>query len=218
MLALLLVSTALAAEPTWPEMQAPGWVHQSTRTHAAAGPVEILSKTIAGVECFQGRAKVQLAPEIMFQVASDIEGAMQWSTAGVTDAATLRRTDTVIDYYQYLDVPSWTLSADRFWFLYGHVERSNGAITFWWDRMVDGGPYRAKWEAVRAAHPSAVEPPVDVGAWVFTPVEGGTRVQYMVCSDVGGSVPDSLQSVATTRTLPDNIGDLVREATRRAAK
>ncbi|MFH1463383.1 MAG: hypothetical protein ABIO70_03255 [Pseudomonadota bacterium] len=215
---LLLVLAALAGTPTWPEMRTAGWVHEATRTHAAAGTVEILSKTVAGTECFQGRAKVQLEPEIMFQVASDIEGAMRWSTAGVTDAATLLRTDTIIDYYQYLDLPGWTLSADRFWFLHGHVERAGGAVTFWWERLVDGGPYAAKWQAVKAAHPSALEPPVNVGAWVFTPVEGGTRVQYMVCSNVGGSIPTSLQNTATTHTLPDNVGDLVREATRRSVK
>lgn len=212
---LLLVCAALCAEPTWPEIRGPGWVHQATRQHEAAGKVEILRKVVAGIECFQGRATVPLDPEVMFEVASDIEGAMRWSTAGVTDAAILSRSATVIDYYQYLDVPGWTLSADRFWFLHGHVERANGAITFWWERLVDGGPYAAKYRQVVAAHPDAVEPPVDVGGWIFTPLEGGTRAQYMICSDVGGSVPTSLQHAATTRTLPDNVGDLVREAKKR---
>jgi hypothetical protein len=148
-------------------------------------------------------------------VAADIEGAIQWSTAGVTAAKTLARTDTLLDYFQFLDVPGWTMANDRFWFLHGTIERSGGAIVFRWDRLVDGGAYSAFYQQVRAEHPDAVEVPINVGAWVFTPKDGATQMQYYVCTETGGNIPGAVQGVATTRTLPDNLADVVREAGKR---
>lgn len=215
LLALALTPLAQAEVPTWSAIRSGGWAHHTTRKHEVVGTVEVYSKVVAGVECFQGVTTTSHTPEQLLDVAADIEGAIQWSTAGVTDAATLERTDTLLDYYQFLDIPGWTMANDRFWFLRGHILRSDGAITFHWDRLVDGGPYAARYRQVLADHPDAVDIPMNVGGWVFTPVEGKTRVQYFICTNTGGSIPTAVQSVATTRTLPDNLGDIVREAARR---
>jgi hypothetical protein len=215
LIALALLPSSRAADPSWAQIKTGGWTHYATRKHEAVGKVEVYSKLIDGVECFQGVATTPYTPEQLFEVAADIEGAKSWSTAGVTDARTLERTPTLLDYYQFLDVPGWTMANDRFWFLRGHIERSGGAITFHWERLIDGGPHAAFYQQVRQRHPSAVEVPVNSGAWVFTPAEGATRMQYFVCTTSGGNIPSAVQGVATTRTLPDNLGDVAREAAKR---
>ena len=215
LLALSLSASAHAGTPQWSEVRASGWTHYATRKHDVVGTVEVYEKVVAGVECFQGVTTTSYTPEQLLDVAADIEGAIQWSTAGVTDAATLQRTDTLLDYYQFLDIPRWTMANDRFWFLRGHILRSGGAITFHWDRLVDGGPYAARYQQVFVDHPGAVDIPMNVGGWVFTPVAESTQVQYYICTNTGGSIPNAVQSVATTRTLPDNLGDIVREAAKR---
>ena len=69
---------------------------------------------------------------------------------------------------------------------------------------------------VLAANPKAIEPPVNVGGWTFTPTATGSDILYYLCTDVGGSIPRAVQSAATKGTLPDTLGDLVSEAGRRA--
>ncbi len=215
LLALSLTPSSRAATPTWGEIYSSGWTHHATRKHDVVGTVEVYAKMVAGIECYQGVTTTRYTPDQLLEVAADIEGAMQWSTAGVTDAATLKRTDTLLDYYQFLDIPGWTMASDRFWILRGTIERNAGAIIFRWDRLVDGGPYAEFYQQVRQKHPDAVEIPINVGGWVFTPKDGATQVQYYVCSHTGGSIPSAVQGVATTRTLPDNLGDIVREAAKR---
>ncbi len=215
---LLLAAPAQAGTPTWDAIRAAGWTHHATREHEAAGTVQVYTKAVAGVDCFQGVASTQYTPEQLMDVAADIEGTIQWSTAGVSEARTLARSDTQMDYFQYLDVPGWTMASDRFWILRGHFQRHDGVVTLHWDRFENEGPYAALYQRVRADHPSAIEPPVNVGGWVYSPVDGATRIQYYICSDVGGVVPTSVQNVGTNRTLPDTVGDVVREAGRRAGK
>lgn len=213
----LIVATTATAAPTWSQVKTwTEWQSHSEKTHKDAGQVKVLKSTIDGVYCFKGEANADLDPEIMYEVAADIEGTLTWSTAGVTEAATLSSGGSTIDYYQYLNVPGWTMTKDRFWFLSGTVERSGGAVTFWWTRLEDGGPYNAKWTEVKEAHPKAIEPPVNVGAWVFTPADSGTDIEYFICTDTGGAIPESLAATATTTTLPDTVGDLVREAAARS--
>ncbi|MBN2800601.1 MAG: hypothetical protein JXX28_15775 [Deltaproteobacteria bacterium] len=213
--ALIAASAASAAVPTWDQIQAASWSDYATKSHESAGKVQVLSSTIQGMECFKGMADTLVPAEVLYQVAADITGTMKWSTAGVTEAELLSTSGADIYYYQYLDVPGWTMSADRFWFLHGHTARADGKITFTWDKPSEGGPHADRYKEVRAAHPDAVEPPVNVGGWVFTPVGGSTHIDYYICTDTGGYVPRTVQSAATTRTLPDTLGDLVREGRKR---
>ena len=215
-LALLLLPAATAG-PAWSQIVQPGWTVLSTRQHPDAGAVEVRARTVGGVACFAAAATVDLPREALLGVATDIPSSVRWSTAGVQEAETFAKSAASLDFFQYLALPSWTLSADRFWFLHGIVERTATRSVFRWDRLEAGGPYTARYEAVREAHPGAVEPPINTGGWVFTAAEGGTRVEYYLCSDVGGSIPVTVQTLATTRTLPDTVGDVVREARRRVA-
>jgi hypothetical protein len=109
------------------------------------------------------------------------------------------------------------MAADWFWFLRGTTERSGDVVTFHWDRLVDGGPHRAMYDQVIAAHPGAVEPQINVGGWWFrgtAPVE----MRYFACTDGGGSIPQFVQTTATRRTLPDTVVDLVDEVKRRLGR
>ena len=217
-LAILAAPLALAGTvPTWNQViSQSGWAWYAARDTDSAGKVQVYKKTIGDLPCFQGVASTDVSPEILYQVAADIPGTMKWSSAGVKEAEVLGKNGDTMDYYQYLDVPGWTLSNDRFWFLRGTTAKSDGVIVFRWDALQGGGPYADRYARVRAEHPDAVEPPVNVGGWVFSTQDDGTRIQYYVCSDTGGSIPKAVQSAATQRTLPDTVNDLVREGKRRA--
>ena len=78
-----------------------------------------------------------------------------------------------------------------------------------------GGPHRARFLALEE-ETNAIEPPVNLGGWEFVRSEGATRVRYTICTDSGGSLPRSFQNLATRTTLPDTVGDLIREGLRRS--
>ncbi len=208
--------SALAGSPSWSDVIAEsGWTQISTRDHKDAGTIQVYKKTVSGTACFKGRATTDLDPQVMLEVAIDIPGTVRWSSAGVAEGEILSQSGTNIDYYQYLDVPGWTFSSDRFWFLTGVIEQSGDTTMFHWDRLVNGGPHAQRYNQVKAAHPDAIEPPVNVGGWQFTTTGASTLIQYYICTDTGGSIPAMVQNAATTRTLPDSVGDLVREARKR---
>lgn len=213
---LLLAATAVAGSPTWSQVTAGGWAHHATREHADAGTVQVYHKVVSGVDCLQGVAETTAGRDLLLQVAADIPGTRKWSSAGVAEAEVLGRGSGTLDYYQLLDVPGWTMASDRFWFLHGVISRTADTTVFRWDRLDTSGTYAARYEAVRAAHPDAIEPPVNVGGWVLTDIPTGTRIQYYVCTDTGGAIPAAVQKAASSRTLPDTVGDLVREAKRRS--
>lgn len=216
---LLWTGTAFAGVPSWADIaSSTSWQLLTTKAHDAAGEVQVFNTTIADVQCFKGVATADLSIDGLLAVVTDVAAAKYWSSAGVRDAEKLGGTGAAIDYYQYLDVPGWTLSSDRFWFLHGTVEKSGTTAVFHWDRLDGGGPYASRYAEVVAANPSAIEPPINVGGWTFRPTGSGTEVTYYVCTDVGGSIPRAVQNAATKGTLPDTVGDVIREARKRAGK
>jgi hypothetical protein len=216
--ALLIPASSGRADPTWAEVQAiDDWVEHAVRQHDDAGAVRVLRTTLDEVYCFRAEATVELTPKELLAVALDFEGAIRWSGAGVVEASQLSRVGLTYDYYQYLDVPDWTLTKDRVWFLRGTVIRDGGTLGLRWERLKQGGDHREVYDDFFARHPKAIEVPVNVGAWMFTPTDDGTLVEYTICSVQGGNLPVKLGMQVTTTTLPDNVGDLVREARRRVA-
>lgn len=216
LLLLLATTPALAGSPTWAKIQAvDDWAAVSTREHAAAGEVSVYSATVEGIACFKGAATTEVDPERLVEVVGDVESAPRWSSAGVTEAETLAEKGDTIEYYQYLDVPAWTMASDRFWFLTGTTVRDGGTVEFHWKRLVDGGDHAERHAAVVRDNPSAIEPPVNVGAWRFSPAEGTTKVEYFICTDTGGAIPTVVQNAATKKTLPDTVGELIGEARKR---
>lgn len=209
-------TAAYAGTPTHATLVKAEWKHLTDKNHADAGTVSVFNATVDGTACFRGTATVDLPAEKLLEVVVDVDGSTKWSSAGVTQAKVLSRQGDTMDYFQFLDVPNWTMTADRFWFLTGKVQRSPEQLAFTWTRLVDGGPHSAVWSKVKADNSGAIEPPVNVGGWFIIPSEKGTLIDYQVCTDAGGSIPSMVQNAATRKTLPDTVGDAVREAKRRA--
>lgn len=210
----LLVGLALA-NPSHEAIDGASWQEVTRRSHADAGEVVVYRATVAGIDCFRGTAAVDVPAEKMLDVVADVEGAVRWSSAGVTDAKLLSQAANGIDYYQYLDVPGWTMASDRFWFLHGTLQKGPESWSLRWTRLIDGGDHSEEWKKLKEDHSSAIEPPVNVGSWVFAPNEGSTQMTYSVCTQPGGSIPVAVQNAATKKTLPDTLGDVVREARKR---
>lgn len=216
---LALFAASALASPSWSDIQAnTTWKTEATVDTSDAGPVEIASATIGGVSCFRGIANTDASVDKLTDTVMDVPGTVKWSTAGVTEAVDLSPVGSAFDYYQYLDVPGWTMSSDRFWFLHGTLSKDGSNTIFRWERLVDGGSYADKFKAVKTAHPDAVEPPVNVGGWMFTSGSPTVKITYFVCTDSGGSIPQFVQTAATRKTLPDTLSDAVREAHRRMGK
>ncbi len=212
---LLALSAAALAAPTHAQMDAATWTEVTTAKHADAGTVTISKTVLQDIECFRGAAVTDVAPSKLLAVVADVESATRWSTAGVTEAKLLAKNGSTIEYYQYLDVPGWTFAADRFWFLTSTLEDTGTKAALRWSPLVAGGAHAEKYQQVKTEHPDAVEPTANVGAWLFEQKEDGTHITYQVCTLPGGSIPTSIQNAATRKTLPDTVGDAVREARRR---
>jgi hypothetical protein len=214
-LALVALVPAFAA-PTHAQIEAASWAEISTRDTDDAGTVTVYQATVAGMTCFKGSAVTPAPVDKLLEVASDIPSATRWSTAGVTKSEFLQKGTSTLQYWQYLDTPGWTLASDRFWFVKASVGTSGDTSFVRWDELANGGDFAARFQEVRAAYPDAIEPAVNVGAWFFTRTDAGSRVDYEICTDPGGSIPVAIQIAAERRTLPDSLSDLVREAKKRA--
>lgn len=212
---LLAVPLVGQAAPTWSDMKAASWSTAGNASHKEVGDFEIKKATVGGIECWGADATVAVSMDKILDVVQDVEAAKDWSTAGVTVAEKLGSSGSKVYYYQYLDVPGWTMSSDRFWFLEGNTTKTDGEVVFEWKKLDKGGDYSARYNEVVKANPSAVEPPTNVGAWWLSKAEDKTRIRYYICTDTGGSIPGFVQSAATKQTLPDTVGDVVREAKKR---
>lgn len=210
-LILALFATATAGDVSALTADA-GWKELATRS-SDVGKVTVSLKQLEGLPCLRAQVVVVASTEALLEVVTDIPSAIRWGTAGITKAEILGKGDGWLDYMQYLDVPNWTLAQDRFWILRGGaVTGPDGGVVFSWDRSSD---HQATRDAIAATDPKAVELPTNYGAWSFLPVEGGTRVRQEVCSDLGGSMPTSIQRWVSTRTMPDTVAEMVVEAQRR---
>lgn len=212
---LLLLATLSPADATTASLDAlrsdDGWSAVHTRKRDA-GDVEIWVKYLDGLPCLRGETTAEVDSAQMMAAVSDVPSALRWSSAGLTESRVVGRGDGWVEFHQYLDVPNWTLAADRYWILRGQwIPAPSGGGTYQWNKVPDTvhADVRA---SVLKSNPKAIEPPVNFGAWSFTPENGKTRVRYEICTDTGGSLPTSLQRFIATRTLPDTLDDLLKEA------
>ena len=216
LLLLSLFTTATEAyNPTWAELKSDdGWVVQDT-IQTEIGPVVVSKKMVDGFPCFKGEVEYdgRLDLQLMIEIAADAESAMEWSSAGVTEAETLARTTGYAEYYQFLDLP-FPLS-DRFWMLRGYFEREDAVQYFRWEPLVKGGAHNSKYQKVITAYPDALEPSINIGSWILYNYDGKTHVEDRLCSHPSGNVPVSMQSIATSKTLPTNVAEIIVETKRR---
>ena len=212
----LAAGSSALANPFSELAAATDWTFLASKTVDPVGEIKIFERSSGDPPCLRAEGQTDLPVSLLLELVSDIEGEPGWSTAGLTEAKILKKGADFLDYYQYLDTPGWTLTADRFWFLRGTFVGEKGQQIFYWDRMGDrGGPYHAEYDAVTAAHPRAIEPPTNLGGWVFEEAENNVKMSYIICSDSGGSIPRSVQMLASRSTVPDVLVDVVREGKRR---
>lgn len=210
----ILMATAGAAP--WADLlDESGWVKAGSPTTTETGAIDLRTKTIAGLPCVRGEATVQVAPEKLQAVVTDIPSAKKWSSETLIASRELGRSGGSVDYYQHLDVPGWTMASDRYWVLRGTPSVNGTTHEFRWDRFDWKAAYPALATEISTKHSGSVEPATNYGAWSFTGKEGGTQVRYTICSDPGGSIPDWLKETAATKTLPATMADVVREGKKR---
>ena len=217
-LLLPIIAVTEAYNPTWGELKSDdGWVVQDT-IQTEVGIVVVSKKMVDSFPCFKGETEYDglLDIPLMIEVAADAESAISWSSAGVTEAETLARTTTYSDYYQYLDLP-FPLS-DRFWMLRGYFEKEGAVYFFRWEPLVNGGVHNERYKQVVTAHPDALETSINIGSWILHNYDGKTHVEDRLCSHPGGAVPVSMQSIATSKTLPTNVAEIIIETKRRMAQ
>ena len=213
-LALLLAAAPAAADPgaaaVFAMLDDPsGWtVHKLD----AKGGVDIYKKQLDGVEiaAFKGEKIVDVDPTRLFDTIIDFDHQVGLSDdIPLLHSAVLGTTANTIDFWQYLDVPSWTLANDRYWFSRATISRDIGGVSGHhketWQR-IDESAYPAALARAKATDEDAVMTPLNYGSWEVIPQGGGrTKLIYIVVSDPGGRLPKAAQAMATGKTLPDNL-------------
>jgi hypothetical protein len=211
-----LLTLSAMASPQWSQLRSDGgWEHVATKK-SSVGPVTVRSKAIDGMTCLEGDAKVRASARAMLDVADDMGSAGSWSSANLAESTELSRDADGFVLYQYLDLPAWTMTADRYWVIRGHVDHHGAGGRYSWDRA-SGAEFANVHEQAKRRSTSSLEPPVNFGEWTFSPEDTGARVRYRSCADFGGSVPDMVTSWLATTQVPQTLADLAQEAARRQA-
>lgn len=214
-LVLLSVTSGIAGAPEWSSLSTTsGWKEVATR-NSDSGEVTVYRKEIGELTCLQGVVLTDVKPQELVDVLVDVPSATRWSSAHLAVSQLLKSSGGTLEIYQYMDVPNWTLVADRFWVLSANITPFEGGQRYRWERMPAQTAHPKIYEAAMARSSGAIEPPTNWGEWIFTPSGDKTEVRYRGCADVGGALPDGIQRWVATRTLPDSISDLVVEAKKR---
>ncbi len=208
---LLLASVAHGAVPAWSTLSATDGYKDIATRNTDMGEIDVKVKYVDKIPCVQATTTVDLAAAKMLAVADDVESSVAWSSADLVLSEELARTSDAVEFVQLLDVPNWTLVVDRYWMLRGQsITEADGTLRFRWTK-VSAASYTSKREEL-ATRGKVIEPPINYGEWVFEPAGTGTFVTYRACADIGGSIPTNIQRWVATRTVPDTVADLVREA------
>ena len=198
--------TALLADAAWTPL--------TTTRRTETGDVVVALKTIEGAPCLRGTMTVTgTSPNTLYDVVTDVPAAARFSSETLRVSRVLGRVDGKVHYYQHLDVPDWTLVADRFWVLEGWDASSGARRAFRWQTFAWRSVYPQV--AAEVAASGAVEPTPNWGSWVFEGSDSGTRAVYVLCTNPAGSLPQWLAEAAATKTLPNTMADVAREAQRR---
>lgn len=210
-----MMAAAMAGSPDWTSLTSTsGWKSITTKS-SEFGSIGVWHKEIDGIPCLLGTLQTDVPVAHLMEIVMDIPSSTRWSSADLGISETLKRSGNVLEFWQYINIPNWTMVADRFWVLRGERAVLGTAERFRWQRIDAASAYPSLITRARERDSGAVEPPTNWGEWDFVANSEGTQVQYRACADVGGSIPQSIQQWIATRTLPDTVGDVVREAKRR---
>lgn len=223
LIALLLPSVAAANEAILAALKEDaGWTLHAAK---AKNDVDVYKKSIPGqdIPAFKGVKVMEVDPDHLFDAIIDFRHHVGLSKdIPLTRSVVIKESGNTIDFWQYLNVPGWTLANDRFWFAKARISRNVGGeaghhIQTW--EIIDAEQYPDHLAKAKAIDEDSVMTPLNYGLWEVKPVgDGKVELIYRVISDPGGSLPKSAQSLATSRTLPDNLLQFEAEAKRRMAK
>jgi hypothetical protein len=186
-----------------------GWAELDRKTLAGLGEVVVRHKRIGETNCLEGSALVaDVSVDSLLREATDVVRQPSWSSQAVVASVKLSSGATRFDYYQVLDNPSPV--ADRYWFVQATSSTEGAGRVFAWEQIDAETRYPDAVVTVLQKWPDAVSTRVNVGDWTFTPVEGGARVRYRICTDAGGNLPSWVGQLAARTTLPTNLSDIVR--------
>lgn len=214
---LVGVVTALGGEGMDRLLEPTGWTTSTTVTSAERDDIVVQTKIVQGLTCVRGVVTVDVPAGTLLDVVADVPGHPAWSSERLLRSILLSPPGDVVDYWQYLDIPDWTLVSDRYWVARGETRRGPVQSSFRFERIPGWqNAYPALATQLSAEFPGAVEAAPMFGAWVFearTPTS--TLATYHLCSNAGSSMPQWVQTAAATRTMPGTVADVIRAARKR---
>ena len=211
-----LWSTALAEDPYFDGINE-GWEDVATRKLKSGERILIQKKRFQGVQC--GRASVDVGgttSRLMFQVITDVPAVPDYVSETMVASRFLKSPGDWDIYYQHLDLPAWTFSANRYWILRGDNKSSGDKLEYRWNRIEWREQYPELVKEIERDFPNAIEPPLNFGSWQFTEANGLVHSVYTLCNDPGGALPKWIVERAALSNLPGVVYDIVSEARKRA--
>jgi hypothetical protein len=196
-----------------------GWTRLKRRDR---GGVAVYRKDLPGHDqaAYRGVKVMDVDPDVLCDAIFDVG-----NYKGLSDKIPLKaseviaKTRTTVDFWQFLDVPSWSMAKDRFWFARLTVQRDVGGQEgrhrqSW--RIIDAEQHPEHLAKARAINANAILAPLNYGGWDIRPLpDGRVELTFVVLSDPGGRLPKSAERLSTARTLPENLLQFEAEAKRR---
>jgi hypothetical protein len=208
---IALIAAALAASPTAVLDDPNGWTSIGTRA-SALGPIEVRSRAVGSVTCYEGVAHAEADPDALLAVTRRMARANEWSSSRLTVSRELARDGESFVLFQVLDVPGWTLASDRYWVLRGtNTWLPGGAGEYRYER-VDAAAWPEVAATLSGLGLNAIELPMNFGKWRFDPEGSGARVTYRGCASFGGALSSGIQSWLALQQLPTMMEELVGAA------
>ena len=182
-----------------------GWEHVGD--HASG--VSVYGKEVSslGLTAYKGIYELDVDSEKLFGQICDLEGHMDVSDQLVESRIILTQGERS-DFYQVMKSPAAFVS-QRYWLNRSITKRDIGGVPGHHKRVWNAlamDQYPKVREALAETYPDAVLVETTHGSWEVSP----THLTYRTVSDPGGSVPGSVYSSLSSKTLPDNMLNFVR--------
>lgn len=191
-----------------------GWTH-----HKNVGEITVYSKPVPslGLTAFKGIMTLpsDVDPERLFSVICAVEDQGKVAPM-IVETQVFSRSGNSMAYYQVIRPPKLVPGSHRFVVQTGRIERDVGGEPGHHKRMWSAAPEGAHADthaALRNKYKGIEEITVTHGTWELDPQPDGTVLYiYRGVSHPGGSIPDGLARMLSSRTLPDNMMDFLSAA------
>lgn len=191
-----------------------GWT-----VHKKDGEITVYSKPVPalGLTAFKGVMTLPsgVDPAALFRVICDLEGQGKVSPM-LVESKVFERSGDSLAYYQVIRPPKLVPGSHRFVVQTGRILRDVGGEPGHNKRMWSAAPegaFASTHAAILGTYEGAVEVTTTHGTWELDPQPDGTvRYIYRAVSHPGGSIPDGLARMLSSRTLPDNMRDFLDAA------